>query len=51
VPNDAVLTGRYVTLELLEGGHSGVGPEQWIEMMQSWIEFAGRVVASRSARI
>ncbi len=49
--DDMRAAGKDVTLELLKGGHSGVGPEQWIEMMESWIEFAGRVVASRSARI
>ena len=49
--DDMRAAGKDVTLDLLKGGHSGVGPEQWIEMMESWIEFAGRVVASRSARI
>ena len=49
--DDMRAAGKDVTLELLKGGHSGVGPEQWIGMMESWIEFVGRVVASRSARI
>ena len=38
--------GKNVTLDLLKGGHVGVGPEQNIAMMESWIAFADRVVAA-----
>jgi dipeptidyl aminopeptidase/acylaminoacyl peptidase len=48
---DMRAAGKDVTLQLLKGGHIGVGPEQWIELMESWIEFADRIVETRSARI
>jgi len=35
--------GKEVQLEILSGGHAGVGAEQWIRMMESWFEFANRV--------
>ncbi len=40
--------GKEVTLELLKGGHAGVGPEQQITMMESWIAFANRIVDAAS---
>jgi dipeptidyl aminopeptidase/acylaminoacyl peptidase len=49
--DDMRAAGKDVTLHLLKGGHTGVGPEQWIELMESWIEFADRIVETRSARI
>ena len=49
--DDMRAAGKDVTLNLLEGGHVGVGPKQWIELMESWIEFADRIVKTRSARI
>ncbi len=49
--DDMRAAGKDITLHLLKGGHSGVGPEQWIELMEQWIEFAGRIVETRSARI
>jgi dipeptidyl aminopeptidase/acylaminoacyl peptidase len=36
--------GKEVTLDLVKGGHVGVGPEQEIAMMDSWIQFARRIV-------
>ena len=41
--------GKEVTLDLVRGGHVGIGPEQWIAMMESWIAFANRIVASAGA--
>ena len=41
--------GKEVTLDLVRGGHVGIGPEQWIVMMESWIAFADRIVASAGA--
>jgi dipeptidyl aminopeptidase/acylaminoacyl peptidase len=38
--------GKDVTLDLLRGGHAGVGPEQQITMMESWIAFADRITAA-----
>ena len=38
--------GKEVTLDLIKGGHVGVGPEQEIAMMESWIQFAQRIVPS-----
>lgn len=35
--------GKEVTLDLIKGGHVGVGPEQEIAMLESWIEFARRI--------
>jgi dipeptidyl aminopeptidase/acylaminoacyl peptidase len=42
--DDMRKAGKEVRLDLLEGGHAGVGTEQNIDMMESWIEFARRVV-------
>jgi dipeptidyl aminopeptidase/acylaminoacyl peptidase len=38
--------GKDVTLDLLRGGHVGVGPEQRITMMETWIAFANRITAA-----
>ncbi len=35
--------GKEVALDLVRGGHVGVGPEQEIAMMESWIQFARRI--------
>ena len=35
--------GKEVTLDLIKGGHVGVGPEQEIAMLESWIQFARRI--------
>jgi dipeptidyl aminopeptidase/acylaminoacyl peptidase len=43
--------GKSVRLELLEGGHAGVGTDQEIAMMESWLEFAGDIVRGASGRI
>ncbi|HEY6608941.1 MAG TPA: prolyl oligopeptidase family serine peptidase [Candidatus Limnocylindria bacterium] len=37
--------GKDVRLDLVRGGHAGVGPEQQIAMMESWIAFADMVTA------
>ena len=37
--------GKDVTLDLIKGGHVGVGPEQEIAMMESWVQFARRIAA------
>ncbi len=42
--DDMRSAGKEVRLDLLEGGHAGVGTEQNIRMMESWIEFARRIV-------
>ena len=39
--------GKEVTLDLIKGGHVGVGPEQEIAMMESWLAFAEGIVARR----
>ena len=39
--------GKEVTLDLIKGGHVGVGPEQEISMMASWLAFAEGIVARR----
>lgn len=40
--------GKEVRLELLRGGHMGVGPEQMIGMMESWLAFANEMVGRRA---
>lgn len=47
--DDMRQNGKDVTLELLRGGHAGVGPEQQIAMVESWIAFANRIVRASSA--
>jgi dipeptidyl aminopeptidase/acylaminoacyl peptidase len=49
--DDMRTAGKEVRLDLLRGGHAGVGPEQMIAMMESWLAFAGEVIARRPARI
>jgi len=39
--------GKQVTLDLIKGGHAGIGPEQEIAMMESWLAFAEGIVARR----
>ncbi|HSK92691.1 MAG TPA: prolyl oligopeptidase family serine peptidase [Candidatus Angelobacter sp.] len=38
--DDMRAAGKQVRLDLLEGGHAGIGSDQEIRMMESWIEFA-----------
>jgi dienelactone hydrolase len=36
--------GKQVELELLSGGHAGVGVDQTIQMVESWLDFGSRIV-------
>ena len=43
--------GKPVRLQLLDGGHAGVGADQDIAMMESWLEFADDILRKASGRI
>lgn len=32
--------GKDIRFEILEGGHPGAGKEQWVSMVESWLDFA-----------
>lgn len=36
--------GKEVRLEILKGGHPGAGKEQWISIVESWLDFARPIV-------
>lgn len=36
--------GKDVRFEILKGGHPGAGKEQWIGMVESWLDFARPIV-------
>ena len=42
--DDMRTAGKVVELDLLEGGHAGVGTDQNIGMMERWLEFAREVL-------
>jgi dienelactone hydrolase len=42
--DDMEAAGKDVELRVLEGGHAGSGIEQMIEMVESWLDFADRVI-------
>ncbi len=47
--DEMLAAGKDVRLELLRGGHMGVGAEQDIAIMESWIDFANEIVDQRRA--
>lgn len=46
--DDLKAVGKQVELRLLPGGHAGSGKEQTIQMVESWLAFAGSVLEQRS---
>ena len=36
--------GHHVEMDVIEGGHTGTGTEDSIRMVESWLDFAERVV-------
>ena len=42
--DDMRAAGKEVELEVLPGGHAGIGKEHWVAMVESWLAFAARVV-------
>ena len=39
--------GKEVELEVVSGGHAGIGKEHWVAMVESWLAFAERIVERR----
>jgi dipeptidyl aminopeptidase/acylaminoacyl peptidase len=47
--DDMRAVGKEVELDIMSGGHVGMGKEHWIAMMSSWLAFAEQLVARRRA--
>ena len=46
---DMRAAGKEIRLDVVPGGHAGIGQEHWIAIMESWLAYAGDIV-SRSSR-
>jgi acetyl esterase/lipase len=42
--DDMRAAGKEVELEVVAGGHAGIGKEHWVAMVESWLSFAERIV-------
>ncbi|HET9417376.1 MAG TPA: prolyl oligopeptidase family serine peptidase, partial [Candidatus Limnocylindria bacterium] len=40
---DMRTAGKEIRLDVVAGGHAGIGPEHWIGIMESWLAFADEV--------
>jgi dipeptidyl aminopeptidase/acylaminoacyl peptidase len=47
--DDLRRAGGEVRLDVVAGGHIGVGQEHWISIMETWLSFADEIVARRRA--
>jgi dipeptidyl aminopeptidase/acylaminoacyl peptidase len=41
--DDMRAAGKEIRLDVVAGGHAGMGPDHWIGIMESWLNFAGEV--------
>lgn len=48
--HDLRAAGKEARLDVVTGGHVGIGQEHWIAIMDSWLAFADEVVARRHPR-
>ena len=45
--DDMRAAGKEVELEVVSGGHAGIGKEHWVAIVEPWLAFAERIVEGR----
>ena len=45
---DMRAAGKEIRLDVVPGGHAGIGQEHWIAIMESWLAYAAEIVSRRT---